>query len=70
MPGAPLMFTNGPRHNEATGSYRGDPLYHASLDASQYRGLPDANGFDVIQPTAEDPDCDRHTVWLARARAD
>jgi len=29
-PRAALMFTSGPRHGEAIGSYRGEPLYHAS----------------------------------------
>jgi len=27
-----LMFNTGPTHGEAIGSYRGDPLYHASLE--------------------------------------
>src|SRR5215216_3405122 len=31
-PGAPLMFTSGTSEGVAMGSYRGEPLYHASLD--------------------------------------
>src|SRR5262245_22250897 len=31
-PRATLMLNAGPKHGEAIGSYRGDPLYHASLD--------------------------------------
>src|SRR6201995_5723936 len=31
-----LMFNAGFSHGEAMGSYRGDPLYHASLDPSEY----------------------------------
>jgi len=34
--GAWLMFNAGPRHGEAIGSYRGDPLYHASLSPGEY----------------------------------
>ncbi len=31
-----LMFNTGPAFGEAIGSYRGDPLYHASLDPAEY----------------------------------
>lgn len=67
-PNAALMFTSGPSHGEAIGSYRGEPLYHASLDAAEYVALLGRNGFDVVAQVAEDPDCGRHTVWLARMR--
>ena len=60
------MFTSGPAHGEAIGSYRGEPLYHASLDAAEYRALFSANGFDVVAHVVEDPDCGGHTVWLAQ----
>jgi SAM-dependent methyltransferase len=65
--GAPLMFTSGTSHGEAIGSYRGEPLYHASLAAKEYRTLLEAHGFRVQAHVAEDPDCGRHTVWLAQA---
>jgi SAM-dependent methyltransferase len=65
-PGAALMFTSGPAHGEAIGAYRGEPLYHASLDAAEYRALLAANGFKVVAHVAEDPDCGRHTIWLAQ----
>jgi SAM-dependent methyltransferase len=68
-PGAALMFTSGPSAGEAIGSYRDEPLYHASLDSAEYRQLLDDNGFDVVRYIADDPDCTRHCVWLARARA-
>jgi len=35
---ATLMFNTGPTYGESIGSYRGDPLYHASLDATEYMG--------------------------------
>jgi SAM-dependent methyltransferase len=67
-PGAALLFTSGPAYGEALGSFGGEVLYHASLDAAEYRALLDANGFDVVDHRIEDPDCGGHTVWLARAR--
>jgi SAM-dependent methyltransferase len=67
-PKAALMFTSGPRHGEATGSYRGEPLYHASLDEAEYRALLDRSGFEVIAHVAEHCACGGHTVWLARLR--
>lgn len=66
-PGAALMFTSGGRHGEAIGSYRGDPLYHASLSSKEYRSLLKAKGFRVKVHKTNDPDCGGHTVWLARA---
>jgi SAM-dependent methyltransferase len=63
--GAPLMFTSGTSCGEAVGSYCGEPLYHASLDSSEYRGLLELNGFQVREHRAEDPQCGGHTVWLA-----
>ena len=44
-PRAALMFTSGPAHGEAIGSFGGEPLYHASLDPAEYRSLLDRNGF-------------------------
>ncbi len=67
-PGAALLFTSGPTHGEAIGSFGGEALYHASLDEAEYRALLGANGFDVVDHRPEDPECGGHTVWLARAR--
>ena len=66
-PGAPLLFSSGPRHGEAIGAYGGDPLYHGSLDPVEYRMQLAASGFSVVTFTAEDPHCGGHTVWLARS---
>jgi cyclopropane fatty-acyl-phospholipid synthase-like methyltransferase len=68
--GAALMFTSGPKHGEAIGSFAGEPLYHASLDPDAYRALLDRHGFDVVAHVAEDRECGGHTVWLARRRKD
>jgi len=67
-PGAPLMFTSGTSHGEAIGSYCGEPLYHGSLDREEYERLLAVNGFTVLAYRAEDPECGRHTVWLAQHR--
>ena len=67
-PGAALMFTSGPAHGEAIGSYRGDPLYHGSLDPAEYRSLLDIHGFEVIAHVVQDPTCGHHTIWLAQSR--
>jgi len=67
-PGAALMFTSGPSHGEAFGCLFGQPLYHASLAPDEYRALLAENGFTVVSHRAEDPDCEKHTGWLARFR--
>jgi SAM-dependent methyltransferase len=64
--GAPLLFTSGPRHGDAVGSFEGEPLYHGSLDPDEYRALLRDNGFTVVDHVPEDPGCGGHTVWLAR----
>ncbi|SOJ56026.1 dTDP-3-amino-3,4, 6-trideoxy-alpha-D-glucopyranose [Mycobacterium simulans] len=67
-PGAALMFTSGPSAGEQIGTYRGEPLYHASLDTAEYRELLQDNGFDLVNHIVEDPSCGHHTIWLARLR--
>ena len=69
QPKAALMFTSGPRRGEAIGSYKGEPLFHASLDSDEYRALLHEHGFEVVLHVAEDATCGGHTIWLARARA-
>lgn len=67
-PRAALMFTSGPSHGEAVGSFQGEPLYHGSLDQQEYRDLLDRNGFAVTAHAVEDPSCGHHTIWLAKMR--
>lgn len=64
-PGGVLMFTSGGSQDEVVGSYRGEPLYHASLNADEYRALLASNGFRLVAHVVNDPDCGGHTVWLA-----
>lgn len=67
-PGAVLMFTSGPSAGEQIGTYRGESLYHASLDSGEYRTLLGDDGFDVVAHVEEDPGCGLRTVWLAKLR--
>lgn len=63
-----LMFTSGPSAGERIGTYQGEPLYHASLGAAEYRALLHDNGFEVVTHVVEDAGCGHHTVWLAQLR--
>jgi trans-aconitate methyltransferase len=65
-PSAFLMFNTGPRYGEAIGQYRGGPLYHASLDSSEYEALLDRSGFKVVSHQVEDHEAGGRTVWLAQ----
>jgi trans-aconitate methyltransferase len=67
--GCVLMFNSGPRFGAAIGEYRGEPLYHASLDAADYRTLLDRAGFELLDHVVEGPQAGGRTVWLARRRA-
>lgn len=65
-PGGVLMFTSAPKGGELVGAWRGEPLYHGSLSAEEYRSGLDAAGFEVLAHRVSDPDCGGATVWLAR----
>jgi hypothetical protein len=67
-PRAALMFTSGPAHGEAIGQLEGEPLYHASLDPTEYKQLLDNHHFDVVATVPEDQSCGGRTVWLAQLR--
>jgi cyclopropane fatty-acyl-phospholipid synthase-like methyltransferase len=64
--GAALMFTSGPSHGEVVGELEGEPLYHASLDAAEYRRLLEEHGFTVVDHRENDQSCFGRTVWLAQ----
>lgn len=66
--GGALLFTSGPAETEAMGTVGGDPVYHASLSPAAYAACIEEAGLQVRAFIAEDPDCDRHSVWLARKR--
>lgn len=63
---AALMFTSGPDHGVALGSYAGETLFHASLAPDEYRAVLAAQGFAVVGHRVEDPSCGGRTVWLAQ----
>jgi SAM-dependent methyltransferase len=65
-PNAALLFTSGPVGGEAIGEYRGEPLYHGSLDGEEYTELLAHNGFATVSHVVEDITCGRHTIWLAQ----
>ena len=67
-PNAALLFTSGTSHGEAIGEYRGEPLYHGSLDTREYRKLLQDNGFEIVSHVARDVACELHTIWLAHLR--
>lgn len=68
-PRAILMFTAGAKAGEPVGQVEGAPVYHASLDPSEYRALLTAHGFTEIAFVPDDPDCRGHSVWMARLKA-
>lgn len=68
VPGGRLMFTSGPGAGEAWGRVGEEAVYHASLSPDEYVALMAANGMDLRGYLAEDPECDFHTIWLARRR--
>jgi SAM-dependent methyltransferase len=65
-----LMFNTGPAHGEAIGSYRGDPLYHASLSPNEYDALLSRFGVDVIEHVVNDVRAGGRTVWFCRRQGD
>jgi hypothetical protein len=67
-PGTALMFTSGPQHGEAIGEYRGEALYHASLDPAEYEALLASIGFSVVAHVAEDAGCGGHTIRLGQCQ--
>lgn len=65
-PGAALMFTSGTQLGEAIGQFEGKPLYHGSLDTTEYREQLLAAGFEVVRHVEADPACGGANIWLAR----
>jgi trans-aconitate methyltransferase len=63
-----LMFNSGPASGVSLGEYRGDPLYHASLDAAEYETLLRGSDFEIVDHVVEDwRTGGGRTVWLARS---
>jgi SAM-dependent methyltransferase len=62
-----LMFNAGFDRGEVVGSYRGDPLYHASLGPSEYEALLADHGFEFVEHSINDPARGGRIFWLARS---
>lgn len=68
-PAAVLMFNAGSSAGEAIGSYRGEALYHASLNPDEYAALLGVIGFEVAVHLCENVECGGgRTAWVARKR--
>lgn len=65
-PGGVLMATVGPEAGEATGEVDGRAVYHASLSPAGYAALLEEHGLRLTGFLAEDPDCESHSVLMAR----
>lgn len=66
--GGMLMFNAGFGHGQAIGSYRDDPLYHASLDDNEYRSLLSEASFELVEYSINDPAKGGRIVWIARRK--
>jgi ubiquinone/menaquinone biosynthesis C-methylase UbiE len=67
-PGGILVFTSGSAYGETWSDNGGEALYHASLDADEYRSLLAQHGFAVLRHAADDAACGGATVWIAQYR--
>lgn len=65
-PGGALLFTSGTENGVEMGTQFGDPLYHASLDPSEYRELFRVSGMIEVAYAPNDASVGGRTVWLAR----
>ncbi len=65
-PGGAMLLTVGPAAGEVVGRVGADRVYHSSLSREEYEQILDASGVNVVSFVPEDPDCDGHTVLLAR----
>ena len=61
-----LLLTIGHEAGEVTGIVEGDEVYHASLDADEYREILQSLGFTEFEIKLQDASCDYHSILLAR----
>ena len=66
QPGAALMFTSGWNRGVAMGEFRGERLYHASLDPDEYHALLKAQGFRSLAHEVGQDAAGAAVVWLAQ----
>jgi ubiquinone/menaquinone biosynthesis C-methylase UbiE len=58
------LITTGVTAGETYGEVAGEPVYHASLDDTEYRALFEDHGFGDIEYCPEDPETGGFTLWL------
>lgn len=61
-----LLLTVGHVEGEVSGHVGGEPVYHASLSATEYTEILEASGARVLDFVPEDPDVDGSTILLAQ----
>ncbi len=64
--GGSLLVTVGHDAGEVTGQVGADEVFHASLSPAEYAAILSDNGMRLTAYLAEDPDCGRHSVLMAR----
>lgn len=64
--GGVLMVTVGPDEGAVAGYVNDASVYHASLAVSEYASILEASGMRLTAFLAEDPDCDKHSILMAR----
>ena len=69
LPGGAIMLTVGPEEGEVAGRVGDDPVYHASLSPREYDKVLSNEGLEIVNFTAEDPDCYGMTILLAQLTA-
>ena len=69
LPAGVLMLTVGPQDGEVEGRVGDDAVYHASLSPAEYGSILSSAGMEVVDFVAEDPDCDLHSILLAKLSA-
>ena len=65
-PGGRLLLTVGPQESEVTGTVEGETVYHASLGGAEYLQILARAGAPVEAFVPSDPECDFHSLLLAR----
>jgi SAM-dependent methyltransferase len=63
---AALMFTSGPAHGEAIGSWGASRCIMPVSTRPNIVHCSIAAGFRVVSHVVEDPGCGGHTIWLAQ----
>lgn len=68
--GGSLLLTVGPKDGETDGTVGRKPVYHASLSPAEYAAILQEQGLRLTGFLAEDPECNRHSVLMARKDED